>query len=350
MSGVVWVDDNHLATSERIDVTTARNRRRNMQVVGKVILAIATLVASASASVRAQEFPTKPITIIVAYAPGSSSDVFGRYLADSLSKLWKQSVVVENRPGAGGSIGTAHVTKSRPDGHTFLISSNTFTTNAAAQRNLPYDPLKDLQPVSMIARGQMGVVTGSRIAMPTLADVAQQGKAQKLFYGTNGPGSAPTFATELLAERLGVKLEMVNYKGAVDALVDIGGGRLDVYVGAVTTLMPAILNKTAVPVAVLSDVRSKALPEVPTVAEAGFPGAEFDLWWGVFTASGTPSAVAAKINEGIQIVTTTPEGVAFLAKNDTSPTALTVDQFTAHVSREIAQWRDLARRHNLFEE
>ena len=284
-----------------------------MKAFGKILLQAALLMPVA---VQAQEFPTKPVTIVVAYAPGSSSDVFGRFLADALSKLWKQPVVVENRAGAGGSIGTAHVAKSRPDGHTFLISSNTYTTNAAAQRNLPFDPVKDLQPISMVARGQMGVVTGSRVPMPTLADIVKQGKTQKLFYGTNGPGSSPTFATELLAERLGVKLEMVNYKGAVDALVDMAGGRLDVYVGAVTTLMPAISNKTATPVAVQSDVRSKALPNVPTVAEAGFPGAEFDLWWGVFTAAGIPPAIAAKINEGIRTVTSTPEGVAFMSKND----------------------------------
>ena len=315
-----------------------------MKLIVKALL-VGALLAPSIAS--AQEFPSKPVTIVIPFTPAGSNDTIGRYLADGLGKLWKQTVVVENRPGAGSAIGAAHVAKARPDGYTLLFVSSTFTTNAATQKSLPFDPVKDLQPVGMGAIGQMVIVTGSRVPMPTLADLVKQAKSQKIFYGTTGVGSSTQFAAELFSDVAGIKMQPVHYKGGTDALVDMAGGRLDVYVGTVTQVLSSVSNNTAKPVAIVSKSRSKALPDVPTVAEAGTPGAETDLWWGVFVAAKTPKVVVAKINDGINAVMTTPESTEFLAKHGAIPEKMSVDEFSKLVTSELARWKNLAKAHNI---
>lgn len=312
----------------------------------RALLPLAGLMLAATA-VQAQDYPTKTITMVIPFTPAGSNDTIGRYLGENLGKLWKQTVVIENRPGAGSAIGSAHVAKARPDGYTILFVSSTFTTNAATQKNLPFDPLKDLQPVALGALGQMVIITGSRTPMPTLADLVKQAKAQKLFYGTTGVGSSTQFAAELFSGVAGIKMQPVHYKGGADALVDLAGGRLDVYVGTVTQVLPIVSSKTATAVAVAGKTRSTALPDVPTVAEAGVPGAEADNWWGVFTAAKTPTAVVTKLNEGINTVMATPESAEFLAKHGAIPSKMTVDEFTKHVSSELAKWKELARTHDI---
>ncbi|NDA45737.1 MAG: tripartite tricarboxylate transporter substrate binding protein [Alphaproteobacteria bacterium] len=309
----------------------------------KMLMVGAVLISSPA---LAQQYPNKPITMIIPFSPGASNDIFGRYLADGLSKLWKQTVVVENRAGAGGSIGAVAVVKSRADGYTIMFSSSSYTINSAVQKPLPFDPIKDIKPVAMAMRGQMIAVTGNRIPLPNLAEVVKQAKSQKVFYGANG-ASSTTFAAELFANVAGVKLEGVNYKGGTESMVDMIGGRLDIYFGTVTTVLPSVLNKSVTAVAVTSLTRSPALPDVPTVAEAGFPGAETDIWWGVFVPAGTPADVMAKINEGVNTVVGTPEAKDFLEKQAALPARSTVDDFTKTVVTELAKWKELAEKHNI---
>lgn len=295
----------------------------------------------------AQNFPTKRVTVVIPFTPAGSNDTIGRYLADGLSKLWSTPVVVENRPGAGSAIGSAHVAQSRPDGYTLLFVSGTFTTNAATQTNLPFDPVKDLKPVGMGALGQMVIVTGSRVPVGNLTELTKAAKAQKIFYGTTGVGSSTQFAGELLNDVADIKMEAVHYKGGTDALVDMAGGRLDVYVGTVTQVLSSVASDKAKPLAIASKTRSKALPDVPTVAEAGFAGAEADIWWGVFAPSGTPDAIVTKINQGINTVMGSAEATEFLAKHGAMPTAMSVAEFSDHVTKELAKWRELATKHNI---
>ncbi|MBS7706903.1 Bug family tripartite tricarboxylate transporter substrate binding protein [Chelatococcus asaccharovorans] len=310
-----------------------------------ILLCVGAACLSGLAS--AQDFPTKRVTIVIPFTPAGSNDTIGRYLADGLAKLWSTPVVVENKPGAGSAIGSAHVAQSRPDGYTLLFVSGTFTTNAATQSNLPFDPVKDLKPVGMGALGQMVIVTGSRVPVNNLADLAKAAKTQKIFYGTTGVGSSTQFAGELLNDVAGIKMEPVHYKGGTDALVDMAGGRLDVYVGTVTQVLSSVASNKAKPIAIASKTRSKAMPDVPTVAEAGFAGAEADIWWGVFAPSGTPDAVVTKINQGINTVMGSPEATEFLAKHGAMPAAMSVAAFGDHVTKELAKWRELAVKHNI---
>ena len=236
--------------------------------------------------------------------------------------------------------------KSRPDGYTLMFSSSSYTINSAVQATLPFDPIKDLKPVALSMRGQMIMVTGSRVPLPTVADVIKQAKAQKLFYGGNG-ASSTTFAAELFNSVTGVKLELVNYKGGPDALVDLIGGRIDAYFGTVTTVLPHLANKTVTAVAVTSKTRSKLLPDVPTISEAGYPAAETDIWWGVFAPAGTPPDILAKIHADVTAVVNTPEAVAFLDKQAAIPGNTSMEDFSAAVASELAQWKQLAKENNI---
>jgi tripartite-type tricarboxylate transporter receptor subunit TctC len=305
----------------------------------------AALLAAAPAA--AQDYPGRTVTMVIPFTPGGSNDVIGRYLADGLTRLWKQKVIIENKGGAGSIIGTASVARANPDGLTLLFVSASYTTIAAAKAKLPYDPLKDLAPVGLAAVGHMVVVTGKRVPMPTLAELAKQAKLQPIMYGTSGLGASPHFSAALLNEVAGIKMEAVHYRGGTDAMVDVAGERIDVYFGTITQVLPFIEGGKAVPAAIASKTRTPAFPDVPTVAEAGFPGAESDIWWGVFAPAGTPPAIIAKINADMNAVMGAPEAKEFLSKQGAFPSPMTVPDFTKLVVDEIAKWKLIAARHGI---
>jgi tripartite-type tricarboxylate transporter receptor subunit TctC len=302
------------------------------------------LVAAAiTAPLVATTEQNQPIVLVIPFSAGGSNDSIGRYLADRLSRLWNQTVVVENRPGAGSAIGSAHVARSAPDGHTLLFVSSSLTTMAATVTNLPFDPMDDLRPIGLAAVGQTVIVTGSRIHMPTLASLIEQSRSRTIFYGTAGVGTTSHLAAELLNDAAGIKMTAVHYRGASNAMIDMAGGRLDVYVGAVASLMSSVASGMATPVAVVGRMRDPAIPDVPTAAEAGFPGMEADVWWGVFAPAGTPAAEVSRINEGINAVMETPESRALLAKNGAVPRQLSVEAFELLVAADLQKWSSLAK-------
>jgi tripartite-type tricarboxylate transporter receptor subunit TctC len=309
-----------------------------MSMLVRTLLAAAAIVAP----VFANTAQNQPIVLVIPFSAGGSNDSIGRYLADRLSRLWSQTVIVENRPGAGSAIGSAHVARSAPDGHTLLFVSSSLSTMAATVTNLPFDPMKDLQPVGLAAVGQTVIVTGSRVRMPTLASLIEQSRSRTIFYGTAGVGTTSHLAAELLNDAAGIRMTTVHYRGASNAMIDMAGGRLDVYVGAVASLMSSIASGTATPVAVAGRMPDPALPGVPTAAEAGFPGIEADVWWGVFAPAGTPAAEVSRINDGINAIMETPESGALLAKNGAVPRPLSVEAFEQLVAVDAQKWRRLA--------
>ena len=313
-------------------------------------LAVAALVTVAPVAGTAQDFPNDTVAMVIPFTPGGSNDSIGRYLADGLAKHWDATVVVENKPGAGSAIGSAYVARSKPDGHTLLFVSGTYTTNAATQTNLPFDPLEDLQPVGMGALGQFVVVAGDRLEAKTLGELIETAKSQKVFYGTTGVGSSTHFAAALLADVAGVEMEPVHYPGGTDALLDIAGGRLDIYVGSVPQVLSSVETGKARPLAVTSATRAPALPDVPTVVEEGLPDAVFDIWWGVFAPAGTPQEIVEEINAAINATMDTPEAAAFLEKQGAAPKPMSVADFTALVHGEVDKWRKLAEAHGIKSE
>ncbi|WP_454740021.1 Bug family tripartite tricarboxylate transporter substrate binding protein [Cupriavidus necator] len=319
-------------------------RKETMKTLGKLMMLIAALVPSVGS---AQTYPTKMVTIVVPFPAGGSNDAIARFLADGLGKMWKQTVIVENRPGGGSSIGAANVAKAPADGYRMVLVSSSYTTNAATRSDQPFDPIKDLRPASMVARGHVAVVTGTRVPISSLSDLAREAKAKPIFYGTAGIGSSQHFNAELLNDAMGIQMQSVPYKGGQEALLDLAGGRIDVVVGTLGGLLPYINSGKAKPIAVLSKSRSAALPNVPTTVESGYPAAIAENYFAMFVPGGTPDAIVNKINRDIKTITHTPEGRDFLAKMDGEPTELTAAEVSSHVKKEIDYWSKLAKKLNI---
>jgi tripartite-type tricarboxylate transporter receptor subunit TctC len=307
----------------------------------RVAVVATTLVAPAMAV--AQEFPNKQVTLVVPFGPGGSNDTYGRYLADGLSKRWKQTVVVENKPGAGSAIGSAHVSRAKPDGYTLLFVSTSYTTNAATLANLPFDPINGLAPVGVMGINDLFVMTGKRVPLPTLQELQKQAKAQTIFAGTPGVGSLGHLGPLLVAENLGVKFEYVHQKSGAAVQTDLGGGRVDVATGVLFEANSG--NST--PIAVMSDKRSPALPNVPTVAEAGFPNALANIWFGVFAPAGTPKDVVNKINKDIIALMQDPAAAEFLKTQALQTSNESPEQLGLRVKGEIEKWTALAEKNGL---
>jgi tripartite-type tricarboxylate transporter receptor subunit TctC len=308
--------------------------------------AVAAAVTAASPA-PAQDYPAKEITVVVPFTPGGSNDIVGRYLADGLSKLWGKPTVVENKPGAGSAIGSAYVSKAAPDGHTLLFVSSGYTTNAATQANLPFDPVKDLTPVAMAASGEIVMVAGSRVKAKTLKGFLTEAKTREMFYATAGVGSATHFAAESFASAAGLTMKPVHYKGGTEAVIDLIGGRADVYFGTVTQVRPSLSGDQLKAIAMMGPEKSKVLPEVETVADAGLADAATAFWWGVFAPAGTPPAVVEKINAGVNEIMGRPETTDFLAKQGASASPMTSADFTRFVHDELAKWKRLAKERSI---
>ncbi len=314
----------------------------------RTIALAGAIVGAAMTGAAAQGFPDgKPITVIIPFTSGGSNDTIGRYLADGLSTTFGVPVVVENVPGAGSAVGSARVSQSAPDGHTILFVSSTYTTNAATQASLPFDPETDLVPVGIGALGQMVIVTGPKMGVTDLAGFVDKARAEGIFYGTTGVGSSTQFAAALFGDVVGLEFEPVHYPGGTDALIDIAGGRLDVYFGTVAQALSQIEAGKVTAIAVTSAQRADALPDVPTVAEAGFPGTEMDNWWGVFAPAGTPQPVLEQLNAAITGAMTSDAAAEFLSRQGAIPAGMTQPEFAAHVASEIAKWRELAETHGI---
>jgi tripartite-type tricarboxylate transporter receptor subunit TctC len=296
---------------------------------------------SLATAANVEPYPSSPLTIVVPFSPGGSNDFIGRFLAEELGNYWGQSVVVKNMPGAGTTIGTANFVRSPADGHTLLFVSGSVAMNAATQPELPFDPLVDLQPVAMVARADFAIVVGNRVHTPTLNRLVQAAESQTIFYGTFGAGSSGHVGGALIATVLGVRMEPVHYRGGSQALLDLAGGRIDVVVGLVPGLRASIAAGGVTPIAIMSEVRSEAMPNVPTVVEAGYPEAVLHGWWGVFAPAGTPTDIVDDINHAVSEVVNSAAGAKFLGSHIAVPADLTPEEFTNHYLAEIERFRRL---------
>jgi tripartite-type tricarboxylate transporter receptor subunit TctC len=303
-----------------------------------------------SGAAGAQDYPKAQVTIVVPFSPGGSNDILARHLANALGKLWNQTVIVDNKPGGGTTIGTGYVAKSPPDGLRLLLASASYTTSAATRSGTDqtFDPIKDLKPTSMVGRGMVGVIAGSHTSIRTLADLARESKSRSVTYGTAGVGSAQHFNAELLADAMGIQMTAIPYKGGNEAILDLTAGRIDLVVGSVGGLLASVDSGKARAVAVMSKVRSPAWSGVPTAVEAGYGAALADNYWVMMVPSATPDAIVNRIHEGIRTVTQSAEGRQFLAKLDAEPTQLTPAEVATHLQREIEHWSRLARKMNVI--
>jgi tripartite-type tricarboxylate transporter receptor subunit TctC len=311
-------------------------------VIKHAIAAVVAAILAAPAAL-AQNYPTGTVTIVVPYPPAGSVDPVARFVAAELQEMWGKSVVVSNRPGAGATIGTAYVAKAPADGHTILLTSSAYTTAPAVYKTLPYDSFKDLVPVAMAMKSQFVVVVGSSVKAAKFADLLQESKSRKLFMGTAGLGSSTHFAGELVTTAVGMKVEPVHYKGGRDVMIDLLGGRADLYVGSVTFVAPNVKAGKIKALAVLGDSRVATLPGVPSTQELGIKGADSGYWMGIFVPTGTSSGIVAKLNKDVTAVLATKKGQSFLASLDSTSATLSPAQFSDLIKTEIAQWQELAK-------
>jgi tripartite-type tricarboxylate transporter receptor subunit TctC len=296
-----------------------------------VMLAVAALQASA------QQYPTRPVRLVIAFPPGSATDIVGRVIAARVSEIWGQQVVADNRGGAGGSIGTAIAAKASPDGYTLLINSGAFTVAPAMFKSLPFDTRKDFVDIgSLVAMPNvLSVPVSSK--MKTLGDFLAEARANpgKINFAFAGLGSGTHLNNEKF--KLAAKIDFTNvaYKGSGEVFPDLIAGRVDAYFAPLSAGIPYLQSGKLRPLAVTSTKRVSQLPNVPTMAESGVPNFEFLLWFGLWGPSGIPQPVLAKIRSGFSQALADPGVTEKLATLGTSVMGLTTPQFTKFVDSEI---------------
>jgi tripartite-type tricarboxylate transporter receptor subunit TctC len=302
----------------------------------KTVLAL--LLALLAGAAAAQDYPAKPVRIIVPYVAGGNADIWARTLAQKLTEAMRQSFVVENKPGANGGIGTDYVAKSAPDGYTLLaVASGPIVVNPVLYSHVPYDPLRDLAPVAQCAVYQYVLVTRADAPYKRIQDLVEDARAHPaaLAYGSTGVGGGNHLAAELFGLATGTRFNHIPYKGSAPALADLLGGQLTFMFDTVITSVPHIRAGKLRAFAVSSAKRASSLPEVPTMQEAGFPGFDMSQWQGVLAPAGTPRALIGALNAqiakamhapdvyeriavqgGNEIVTGTPEEFGALIRAD----------------------------------
>jgi len=313
-----------------------------MKRLAAVLVAVAMLAAPALAQ---QKYPSKPVTIVVPYPPGGSNDTFARELGKKLSDAWKIPVIIDNRPGAGGSIGAAAVSKAPPDGYTLCLLSSSFTTNAAIQPNLPFDPVKGFTPVGMVAKGPMLLTVGNHVPVKTtleLFDYARKNPG-KLNFASSGQGSTNHFATELLMDAANIKMTHVPYKGMGPAVTDILGGHVDVLIASAPSIYQHVKAGKLRGIGVTSKGPSTVVPDLTPVASMGVPSYSFELWWGVLAPPGVPAEIVDKVNADMNRILGTPEMKEVFLREGAEPSTMTPAQFAKTIRDEIEGWKRVAK-------
>jgi tripartite-type tricarboxylate transporter receptor subunit TctC len=306
-----------------------------------LIAAIGLAVASTAAPFQAgaQNWPDKPVHVIIAFTPGSATDVIARAMSNELSAKLGQPVIVENKPGAGGTIAAGLVAKAAPDGYTLLVNSSGHTVGPYIYKSLPYDTAKDLMGISLLARQPNIMVTSPDKGWKTATDVVKQAKAQpgKLTFASAGVGSATHMNGEKFKAAAGIDILHVPYKGTPEALNDVMGGRVEYFFSPVVAALSLIRDKRVVALANGSPSRSSVLPDVPTTEEMGFKGSGYDYWAGLLAPAGTPQAVVDKLNKAVVEALALPEVKERLSKIGADPAPTKPKEFDELVVRELKE-------------
>ena len=303
------------------------------------LLIAAIGLAIAGTAAQAQSWPEKPIHIVVAFTPGSATDVIGRAVSNELSAKLGQPVIIENKPGAGGTIAAGLVAKAAPDGYTLLLNSSGHTVSPWIYDKLTYDTAKDLMGVSLIARQPNIMVVSPDKGWKSVGDLVKQAKEQpgKISFASAGVGSATHMNGEKFKAAAGIDVLHVPYKGTPEALNDVMGGRVEYFFSPVVAALSLVRDKRVVALANGSPVRSSVLPDVPTTEEAGYKSSGYDYWAGLLAPAGTPPAVIDKLNKALVAALAQPEVKERLGKIGADPAPTTPKEFDELVARELKE-------------
>lgn len=304
------------------------------------IVVIGALALAGASSVSAQGYPNRPIRFIVPFPPGGGNDIVGRIVAQKLNEALKVPVVIDNRGGAGGTIGTDITSKAPSDGHTMLVNNISLAVNATLFTRLPYDTLKDLAPVTLLGRQPNVVVVHPGVPAGSINDLLALARAKpgQITYGSGGIGTASHLATELLKLMTRTDMVHVPYKGLGPALTDLMGGRVQLIISTLASALPQVKGGKLKPLAVTTAGRSAFFPELPTMAEAGVAGYEFSTWYGLLLPGGTPKAIVGRLNAETVKVLQSPALKEQFASQGLEATPGTPVEFGAYLRSEVAKW------------
>jgi tripartite-type tricarboxylate transporter receptor subunit TctC len=317
-------------------------RHRLQVAVAVAVFAVAPIFATAS---FAQTYPLKSIRFIVPFPPGGGDDIVGRIVALKLSEGLGQSVVVDNRGGAGGIVGTEITAKSPPDGYTMLINNISLAVNATLVPGLPYNTLKDLAPVTLVGRQPNVLVVYPGVPVKTMRDLIAlaKSKPKQINYGSGGIGTASHLATELLKMMAGVDIVHVPYKGLGPALTDLMGGQIQLIISTMASAMPQVKAGKLRPIAVTTAKRSSFFPEVPTMDEAGVRGYEFDTWYGLLMSARTPRAIIDRVNREMAKVAGSPTVKEQFTPQGLETAHTSPEEFASYLKSEVSKWGKVIR-------
>ena len=293
-----------------------------------------------AAPAGAQTYPSKPIRMIVPFAPGGGTDILARIIGQQLADAWGQAVNVENRAGASGNLGTELVARSVPDGHTLVMAINTHAVNASLYSKLPFDPVKDFAPVILTATTANILVVHPSVAANSVQELIALAKAQpgKLNYASGGSGTTSHLAAELFKTMAGVEMVHVPYKGGGAAYTDLISGQVQLYFVGIPGTLQYLKAGRLRALGVTTPRRSPAAPETPTIAESGLPGFSATTWWGILAPAGTPQPIIARIDFEVARILKLPEVRAKLDAKGFEPVASTPESFGAFMRSEIELW------------
>jgi tripartite-type tricarboxylate transporter receptor subunit TctC len=310
---------------------------------GAMALLAFNVTAQAPLKGGAASYPNRPVQIIVPFTPGTGMDILARTVGQKLSERWGQPVIVDNRAGASGNIGTDMVVKAAPDGYTLLITANTLVMTVSLYKNVPYDPIRDLAPVEKMAVGTMALTLNPSVPAHTLKEFVAYAKANpgKLAYGSPGVGTPQHLAAELLKSTAGIDMLHVPYKGSAGAITGLLSGDVAMMCNALHAVLPQVKAGRINAIAVGGTRRARAAPDIPTFAESGYPDFDVDFWYGMLAPAATPKEIIAKLNQDIAQILNTPEVRDALANQGLEPVTGTPEQFGALIRSDLARWANV---------
>jgi tripartite-type tricarboxylate transporter receptor subunit TctC len=317
--------------------------RRTVMAANLLRAALAAWLLGAACMAGAAEraaYPVKPVRFLVGQAPGGGQDIIARALAQKLTETMGQSVIVDNRPGASGTLGAAIAAKAAPDGYTALFVASTFSINTSLYQNLPYDPRKDLLPVTLIAMTPFILLVHPAVPAKNVKELVAFAKERpgQLNYASGGIGNSGHLAAELFNSLAGVRMTHIPYKGTGLAMPDLLAGRVQVLFNSMIQALPYVKRKQLNVLAVTPAKRTPLLPDVPTIAESGVPGYEFTSWYGLTVPAGTPRWIVDRLNAEIVRALKDPEFAQQLARDGSEPMGTTPEEFGKFLAAEMTRW------------
>ena len=308
-------------------------------------LSLAAVIAFATAPAAAQDYPTRPITLVVPYPAGGGNDVLARLVAERMSKSLGGTIVVENRGGAGGTIATRQVAKSPPDGYTILIATSSLAINPSLYPNVGYDPRKDFAPIGLLASGANVVLVHPSVPAKSIAELIGLAKKEpgKLNFASTGSGSSVHLAAELFAAMAGIKINHVPYRGSGPALNDLLGGHVTMMFATTPSAIGIVAGGKVRALGVTGAKRAAAFPDVPTIAEAGLPGYEAELHYGLVAPAGTPRPIVDRLNAALRAALNDATLRERLGREGAVPLPSTPEEYAADIDAEEKKWGKIVR-------